>query len=125
LDGGADDVANGAVIAEINHFDSMADEFEINCVDRAVVAITNGDCGQNSNWRRHLFQEITTNLESRKTGKLKKCLYCLPALLIHVHRFGKPRRRVRVRWSADLRICINWCVSPRLFLCFLPCGFPE
>src|ERR1043166_4183140 len=53
LDGGADDVTHRAVIAEINHFDSVPDEFEIDGVDRAIVAITNRDCGQNSNWRRH------------------------------------------------------------------------
>src|SRR5262245_63608141 len=75
LDSGSDDVANRAVIAEINHFDPVPDKFQIDRVDRAIVAITNRDCGQNSNGRRHFFQEITTNLEFRKTGKLTKYFF--------------------------------------------------
>jgi hypothetical protein len=74
LDGSANDVANRAVIAEVNDFDAVPDEFKIDRVDRTIVAITNRHCGQNSNRRRHFFQELTTNLESRKTGKLTKYL---------------------------------------------------
>ena len=55
LDGGTDDVGYRAVIAEINHFDPVPDEFQVDRVDRAIVAITNRDCGQNSNGRRHFF----------------------------------------------------------------------
>src|SRR4029453_4468819 len=74
LDGGTDYVANRPVIAEINYFDPAPDKFQVDRVDRAIVTITNRNCGQNSNGRRHCVQEITTNLESRKTGKLTKCL---------------------------------------------------
>ena len=49
LDGGTDDVGNRAVIAEINHFDPVPDEFQVDRVDRAVVTITNRDCGENTN----------------------------------------------------------------------------
>src|SRR5437868_6412914 len=55
LDGGADDVGYRAVITEINHFNAMADEFQVDGIDRAIVTITNGDGGENSNGRRHLF----------------------------------------------------------------------
>ena len=44
LDSGTDDVAHRAVIAEINHFDPVPDEFQVDRIDRAVVAITNWDC---------------------------------------------------------------------------------
>ena len=109
LDGGTDDVAYRAVIAEINHFDPVPDEFQVDRVDRAIVTITNRDCGQNSNGRRHFFQEITTNLESRKTGKLTKSLSCVLAFVINVHRFeslavaSRPLQR-------RLQICINWSI---------------
>src|SRR5262249_1821249 len=87
LDSGPDDVANGSVIAEIDHFDPVPNEFQVDRVDRAVVAIANRHGGKNSNGRRHFFQEITTNLEFRKTGKLAKCLSCVRAFLISIHRF--------------------------------------
>ena len=45
LDGGTDDVPNRAVIAKINYFDPVPDEFQVDRVDRAVMAITNRDCG--------------------------------------------------------------------------------
>src|SRR4051794_11711330 len=75
LDGGTDDVGYGSVIAEINHFDPVPDKFQVDRVDRAIVAITNGDRGQNSNRRGHFFQELTANLGSRKTGKLTKLCF--------------------------------------------------
>ena len=55
LDGGTDDVGYRAVIAKINHFDPVPDEFQVDRVNRAIVPITNRDCGQNSDRRRHFF----------------------------------------------------------------------
>ena len=48
LDRGADDVANRAMIAEINHLDPVPDELEVDRIDRAVVPVANRDSGQNS-----------------------------------------------------------------------------
>ena len=109
LDGRTDDVANRAVIAEINHFDPVPDEFQVDRVDRAIVTITNRNCGQNSNGRRHFVQEITTNLESRKTGKLTKCLSCVPAFVINVHKFESLAMASRPL-PRRLQICINWSI---------------
>ena len=58
LDGGTDDVANRTMITEINYFDPVPDKFQIDCVDRAVVTITNRNCGQNSNGRRHRKRQV-------------------------------------------------------------------
>src|ERR1700736_4238031 len=43
LDCGAADVANGSMITEINDFDPVANELEIDRVDRAIVPVTNRD----------------------------------------------------------------------------------
>ena len=45
LDRGTDNVADRAVIAEINYFDAVPDEFQVDRVDRAIVTITNWDSG--------------------------------------------------------------------------------
>src|SRR5262249_5453759 len=45
LDGGPDDVANRAVVTEIDHFDPVPDKLQIDRVDRAIVTITNRNCG--------------------------------------------------------------------------------
>jgi hypothetical protein len=45
LDGGADDVAYRPMIAEIDNFDPVPDKFQVDRVDRAIVTITNRDCG--------------------------------------------------------------------------------
>jgi hypothetical protein len=66
LDGGTDDIGHRPVIAEINHFNAMPDEFQIDRVDRAIVAITNRDGGENSNGQRHFFLELTTIWNSGK-----------------------------------------------------------
>jgi hypothetical protein len=87
LDGGTDDVGYRPMIAEINHFDPVPDKFQVDGVDRAIVAIANGYRGQNSNGRRHFFQELTTNLESRKTGKLTKLCFLPFCFLVLVYRF--------------------------------------
>src|SRR5205814_2730727 len=58
LDGGTDDVANRTMITEINYFDPVPDKFKVDRVDRAVVAITNRNCGQNSNGRRHRKRQV-------------------------------------------------------------------
>jgi hypothetical protein len=55
LNGGTDDVGYWPVIAEINHFNPVADEFQVDRVDRAIVAIANRDGSENSNGRRHFF----------------------------------------------------------------------
>ena len=49
LEGGPDDVARGPVVAEIHNFDPMADEFQVDRIDGAVVAIADGDGGQDAN----------------------------------------------------------------------------
>ena len=47
LDGGTDDVANRTMITEINYFDPVPDKFEIDRINRAVVAVTNRDSRKN------------------------------------------------------------------------------
>ena len=49
LNGGAHDVADITMKAEINDLDAVPDEFEIDRVDRAVVSIANRDGCENSN----------------------------------------------------------------------------
>ncbi len=49
LDGGPNDVADRAMIAEINYLDAMPDELEIDRVDRAVVPVANWDSCQDPN----------------------------------------------------------------------------
>src|SRR5882724_7475272 len=49
LDGGARDVANRPVIAEIDDFNAVPDELEIDCVDRAVVSVTDRHGGEDAN----------------------------------------------------------------------------
>ncbi len=46
LDGGADDVAYRAVIAEINDFNPVPDEFQVDRIDRAVMPVANRDRGR-------------------------------------------------------------------------------
>ncbi len=53
LDRGTDDIADRPMVAEINDFDSVANELKIDCVDGAVVSVTNWDSGQDSNRRSH------------------------------------------------------------------------
>ena len=55
LDRRAHNVANRAVISEINHFNTVPDEFEIDCIDCAVVSVANRHSGQDSNRRSHGF----------------------------------------------------------------------
>jgi len=50
LDRSADDVADRSMIAEINDFDPVPDELEVDRIDRAVVPVTNRDGGQDSDW---------------------------------------------------------------------------
>src|SRR5437660_5002974 len=59
LDRSADDVAHRAMISEINDLDPVPDKFEIDCVDRAVVPVTNRDGSQNSNRSSHLIKGLT------------------------------------------------------------------
>ena len=47
LDGGARNVANRAMIAEINHLNPVPDKFEIDRIDRAVVPVTNRHSREN------------------------------------------------------------------------------
>ena len=79
LDSGTDDVAYRAVIAEINHFDAVPDEFQVDRVDRAIVTITNRNCGQNSNGRRHLCPRDNNKSgiqENRKTHEMSILRSC-------------------------------------------------
>src|SRR6185437_14093292 len=71
---GAGDVASRAVIAKINDFDSMADEFEIDGADGAVVPITNGDGSQQANRSR------CGSFAHTKSRKLREGLSPLPRL---------------------------------------------
>ena len=50
LDGGAHDIADRAMVSEINDFDAVPNEFEIDRVDGAVVPVTNRDGSENSDW---------------------------------------------------------------------------
>src|SRR5205814_2235272 len=56
LDRRADNIADRAMVPEINHFNAVPDEFQIDRVDGAVVPVANRDSGQDSNWR-HLSCE--------------------------------------------------------------------
>jgi hypothetical protein len=38
------------MIAKVNHLDPVPDEFQVDRVDRAIVAITNRDSGEDTNW---------------------------------------------------------------------------
>src|SRR5207253_6354034 len=58
LDRGAHDVANGSMISQIHGLDSVADELEIDRVDRAVVRVANRDGSQNSDRLRHELVRI-------------------------------------------------------------------
>src|SRR5438132_1373607 len=49
LNGSAHDVADVTVKAKIDYLDAMADEFEVNGVDGAVVSVANRDGGQDTN----------------------------------------------------------------------------
>ena len=48
LDRSADNIADRAVIAEINHLNPLPDEFQIDRIDRAVVPIANRHGGKNA-----------------------------------------------------------------------------
>ena len=52
LDRGAHDVLRIAMIAEINHFDPMPDELEIDRIDRAVVPVADRDGGEDADRSR-------------------------------------------------------------------------
>src|SRR6266404_7290996 len=54
LDCRAHDIADRAVVTEINHFDTVPDEFQVDRIDRAIVPVANRDSGQDSNRRSHL-----------------------------------------------------------------------
>ena len=58
LDRRADNVADRAMVPEINHFNAVPDEFQIDRVDGAVVPVANRDSGQDSNRGRHLRTKI-------------------------------------------------------------------
>ena len=49
LDGGTDDVGYRAMIAEINDFNPVPDELQIDCIDRAVMPVANRDSGEDTN----------------------------------------------------------------------------
>ena len=48
LDGGAHDVARITMKAEVDDFDPVPDELEVDRVDRAVVTIANRNGGENA-----------------------------------------------------------------------------
>ena len=52
LDRGADDVARGAVVAEVDHLDAVADQFEVDRVDGAVVPVADRDGGEDGGLAR-------------------------------------------------------------------------
>src|SRR5438270_4725276 len=55
LDGGAHDVANRPVIAEIDDFNAVPDELEIDRVDGAVVSVADRHGGDDANRLSHVF----------------------------------------------------------------------
>src|SRR5665213_1327909 len=52
------DVASRTVIAEINHLDPVADEFQIDGAYGAVVAVANGNGGEETDWSGRSFAHI-------------------------------------------------------------------
>ncbi len=49
LDRGADNIADRAMITKIDDLNAVPDELEIDCIDRAVVAVTNWNSGEDAN----------------------------------------------------------------------------
>src|SRR6266478_239342 len=49
------DITDITMKSQVNDFDSVADEFEINGVNRAVVPVTNRDSSENTNRRSHFL----------------------------------------------------------------------
>ncbi len=50
LNGSPHDGAGAAMVAQIDDFDAMADEFKIDGIDGTVVAIADGNRGEEPNW---------------------------------------------------------------------------
>jgi hypothetical protein len=46
------------MVTEINDFDPMPDELEIDCVDRAIVPVADRHSGENANWRSHQAKSL-------------------------------------------------------------------
>ena len=59
LDGRPHDVAGGAMVAEVNDLDAVTDQFEVDRVDGAVMAIADRHGGKNANCRRHKLLPAT------------------------------------------------------------------
>ena len=53
LDGRTHDILGVSVIPEINDFDPVPDELEVDGIDGAVVPVTNRNSGENSDRRSH------------------------------------------------------------------------
>src|SRR5213076_2856719 len=53
LDRGSHDIADRAMITQVDHFDSVPDKFEVDRVDRTVVPVANRDRCENSDRDRH------------------------------------------------------------------------
>src|SRR5437867_3381736 len=69
LDRRAHDVAHRAMITEINHFNAVADEFQVDCIDGAIMPVANRDSGQNSNRRSHLSERDNNKSGSQENRK--------------------------------------------------------
>src|SRR2546430_1080660 len=50
LNGGSGYLVGAAVIAEVDDFDAMMDQFLVDRVDGAVMAVADGDGGEDSDW---------------------------------------------------------------------------
>src|SRR6266542_2601249 len=49
LDRGANNIADRAMITKIDDLNAVPDELEMDCIDRAVVAVTNWNSGEDAN----------------------------------------------------------------------------
>ena len=58
LDGRAHNVADRAMVTEINDFNPVPNELQVDRIDRAVVSITNWHSGQDSYWRGHQAKSL-------------------------------------------------------------------
>ena len=50
LNGSADDVTNITMETQVDHFDAVPDEFQIDRVNRAIVAVANRNRREHANW---------------------------------------------------------------------------
>ena len=93
---GPGDVAGAAVIAEIDDFDAVADEFQIDGADGAVMPVAHGDSREQADW-----VDVARLLIFARTGRRPAASHC---------RIGRPgwidsgaaAERDRIYWDVEL-----------------------